>query len=125
VRWRKELADDVHEEGAAMMIQITHLGRCASWSKDDWLPVIAPSHVREPPCHAFPKSIEDWDIARVIVAYADAAERMKPGGLDGVEFECYGHLIDQFCRRPPTSARTNMAGQWKTACVSASRCSTR
>ena len=43
VRWLKELADDVHEKGAAVMIQITHLGRRTSWSKDDWLPVIAPS----------------------------------------------------------------------------------
>ena len=42
VRWLKELADDVHDKGAAVMIQITHLGRRTSWSKDDWLPVIAP-----------------------------------------------------------------------------------
>jgi NADPH-dependent 2,4-dienoyl-CoA reductase/sulfur reductase-like enzyme len=40
--------------------------------------------------------IEDWDITRIIQDYADAAERMKAAGLDGVEFECYGHLMDQF-----------------------------
>ena len=27
---------------------------------------------------------------------ADAAERMKEGGMDGVELEAYGHLMDQF-----------------------------
>jgi NADPH-dependent 2,4-dienoyl-CoA reductase/sulfur reductase-like enzyme len=32
----------------------------------------------------------------VINDFADAAERMKEAGLDGVEFECYGHLLDQF-----------------------------
>ena len=48
--------------------------------------------VREPAHRAFPKAMEDWDFARVIAAYADAAERVKAGGLDGVEFECYGHL---------------------------------
>ena len=55
VSWLNELADDVHDKGAAVMIQITHLGRRTSWSKDDWLPVIAPSHVREPAHRAFPK----------------------------------------------------------------------
>ena len=49
VPWLKELADDVHEKGAAVMIQITHLGRRTSWSKDDWLPVIAPSLCASPP----------------------------------------------------------------------------
>ena len=104
VPWLKELADDVHEKGAAVMIQITHLGRRTSWSKDDWLPVIAPSHIREPAHRAFPKAMEDWDFARVIGAYADAAERVKAGGLDGLEFECYGHLIDQFWS-PATNKR--------------------
>ncbi len=44
VRWLKELADDVHAHGAAVMVQVTHLGRRTSWSKADWLPVIAPSN---------------------------------------------------------------------------------
>jgi N-methyl-L-proline demethylase len=109
VRWLKELADDVHENGAAVMIQITHLGRRTSWSKDDWLPVIAPSNVREAAHRAFPKAMEDWDIARVIAAYADAAERVKAGGLDGIEFECYGHLIDQFWS-PATNRRADEYG---------------
>jgi N-methyl-L-proline demethylase len=109
VPWLKELADDVHEKGAAVMIQITHLGRRTSWSKDDWLPVIAPSHVREPAHRAFPKAMEDWDFDRVIAAYADAAERVKAGGLDGVEFECYGHLIDQFWS-PATNKRDDDYG---------------
>src|ERR1700758_4332957 len=39
VRWLGELTDDVHAHGAAVMIQITHLGRRTSWSKADWLPV--------------------------------------------------------------------------------------
>src|SRR5579871_3435828 len=109
VRWLRELADDVHDKGAAVMIQITHLGRRTSWSKDDWLPVIAPSPVREAAHRAFPKAMEDWDIARVIAAYADAAERVKSAGLDGLEFECYGHLIDQFWS-PATNKRDDEYG---------------
>ncbi len=96
VGWMKRLTDDCHEHGCAVMIQLTHLGRRTRWDKGDWLPVVAPGPAREPSHRAFPKVMEDWDIARVIEDYADAAERMKAAGLDGVEFECYGHLLDQF-----------------------------
>ena len=96
VPWMRRIADDCHEAGAAVMIQLTHLGRRTRWDKGDWLPTVAASHAREPSHRAFPKLIEDWDIARIITDYADAAERMKDAGLDGVEFECYGHLMDQF-----------------------------
>ncbi|MGO7373109.1 FAD-dependent oxidoreductase [Rhizobium ruizarguesonis] len=102
VPWIREMTDAVHEEGAAIMIQLTHLGRRTRWDKGDWLPVVAPSHQREASHRAFPKKLEDWDIERIIKDFADAAERMKAGGMDGVELEAYGHLIDQF-----TSPLTN------------------
>jgi N-methyl-L-proline demethylase len=96
VPWMKRLADDCHEAGAAVMIQLTHLGRRTRWDKGDWLPVLGAGPSREPSHRAFPKVIEDWDIARIIRDYGDAAERMAAAGLDGIEFECYGHLMDQF-----------------------------
>ncbi|TAU44620.1 N-methylproline demethylase (plasmid) [Rhizobium ruizarguesonis] len=102
VPWIREMTDAVHEEGAAIMIQLTHLGRRTRWDKGDWLPVVAPSHHREASHRSFPKKMEDWDIERIIKDFADAAERMKAGGMDGVELEAYGHLIDQF-----TSPLTN------------------
>jgi NADPH-dependent 2,4-dienoyl-CoA reductase/sulfur reductase-like enzyme len=40
--------------------------------------------------------MEDWDIERIIKDYADAAERMHAAGVDGLELEAYGHLMDQF-----------------------------
>jgi 2,4-dienoyl-CoA reductase-like NADH-dependent reductase (Old Yellow Enzyme family) len=109
VPWLRELADDVHAHGAAVMIQITHLGRRTSWSKEHWLPVIAPSPIREPAHRAFPKAMEDWDIARVTGHYADAAERCKAAGLDGLEIELYGHLLDQFWS-PATNKRDDGYG---------------
>ncbi len=96
VPWMKRLTDDCHDAGAAVMIQLTHLGRRTRWDKGDWLPVVAAGPAREPSHRAFPKVAEDWDISRIITDYADAAERMQAAGLDGVEFECYGHLMDQF-----------------------------
>jgi N-methyl-L-proline demethylase len=96
VPWLRKLTDEIHAHDCAVMIQLTHFGRRTGWNKGDWLPVVAPSHHREASHRAFPKLIEDWDIARIIKDYGDAAERMKAAGMDGIELECYGHLLDQF-----------------------------
>lgn len=109
VPWIRRLTDDVHEHGAACMIQLTHLGRRTGWGQDDWLPVLAPSPLREPAHRAIPKEAEDWDIERIVGRYADAAERMAVGGMDGIEIEAYGHLFDQFWS-PLTNQRTDEWG---------------
>lgn len=96
VKWMAELTDACHTHGAAVMIQLTHLGRRTRWDKADWLPVVAPTHMREPAHRAVPKLIEDWDIERITQNFADAAERMKAAGVDGVELESFGHLLSQF-----------------------------
>jgi 2,4-dienoyl-CoA reductase-like NADH-dependent reductase (Old Yellow Enzyme family)/thioredoxin reductase len=96
VPWMKRLTDDCQAAGAAVMIQLSHLGRRTRWDKGDWLPVVSSTAEREPAHRAFPKPAEDWDIARIIRDYADAAERMKDAGVDGIEFLCHGHLLDQF-----------------------------
>jgi 2,4-dienoyl-CoA reductase-like NADH-dependent reductase (Old Yellow Enzyme family) len=96
VPWMRQVVDSCHEHGCAVMIQLTHLGRRTGWNKGDWLPAVSPSHKREAAHRAFPKKLEDWDIVRIICDYADAAERMQAAGLDGIELQAYGHLMDQF-----------------------------
>ncbi len=96
VPWMKQLADECHEYGTAVMIQLTHLGRRTRWDKGDWLPSVSPAYVRETAHRGFTKKIEDWDIKRIVRDYAAAAERMKAAGLDGIELQAYGHLMDQF-----------------------------
>jgi 2,4-dienoyl-CoA reductase-like NADH-dependent reductase (Old Yellow Enzyme family) len=96
VPWLRDLADECHEHGAAVMIQLTHLGRRTRWDKGDWLPSLSSTGKHEPAHRAYPKKAEDWDIERIIADYADAAERMRAAGLDGLELEAYGHLLDQF-----------------------------
>lgn len=96
VPWIQNLTDACHDHGCAVMIQLTHLGRRTGWNKGDWLPSVSSSKHREPAHRAFPKLIEDWDIVRIISDFADAAERMKSGGMDGIELQVYGHLLDQF-----------------------------
>lgn len=96
VPWIRRLTDGCHEHGCAVMIQLTHLGRRTGWNKGDWLPSVSSSRHREPAHRAFPKLVEDWDIERIITDFADAAERMQAGGMDGIELQVYGHLLDQF-----------------------------
>ena len=96
IPWFQQLADRMHVHGAATMVQLTHLGRRTVWDDGDWLPTISSSSVREPAHRSFPKAMELADIRRVVSSYAEAARRCKEGGLDGLELEAYGHLIDQF-----------------------------
>jgi 2,4-dienoyl-CoA reductase-like NADH-dependent reductase (Old Yellow Enzyme family)/thioredoxin reductase len=96
VPWLRKLADECHQYDCAVMIQITHLGRRSHWGSNDWLPLLSASGKREPAHRGFPKQAEPWDIKRIISDYADAAERMKEAGLDGLEVQAYCHIIDQF-----------------------------
>ena len=109
VPWIREMTDELHEHGTAVMIQLSHLGRRTTYSKAEWLPVVAASPLAEPAHRAMPKEAEEWDLERIISDYADAAERMKAGGMDGLELECYGHFIDQFWS-PITNVREDEYG---------------
>jgi 2,4-dienoyl-CoA reductase-like NADH-dependent reductase (Old Yellow Enzyme family) len=93
----RKFAERVHGEGAALMCQISHMGRRTRWDSGDWLPPISSSPVREPEHRSFPKEMEDWDFERVIGDFGQAARRCRDGGLDGVELSfCGTHLIEQF-----------------------------
>jgi 2,4-dienoyl-CoA reductase-like NADH-dependent reductase (Old Yellow Enzyme family) len=99
----------VHRHGAALMCQITHLGRRGEPYASNWLPTIAPSPIRETLHRSFPKEMDEHDISRVAQAYGAAALRCKEGGLDGIEVLAGGHLIGQFLS-PKTNRRTDRFG---------------
>jgi 2,4-dienoyl-CoA reductase-like NADH-dependent reductase (Old Yellow Enzyme family) len=109
IPWFQTLSERVHAQGAGLMCQITHLGRRTYWNREDWLPTISPSPIREPAHRSFPKAMEHFDIHRVVQAYAEAARRCQEGGLDGVEIEAYGHLLDAFWS-PATNRREDEYG---------------
>jgi 2,4-dienoyl-CoA reductase-like NADH-dependent reductase (Old Yellow Enzyme family)/thioredoxin reductase len=93
----RQFADRVHRHGAALMIQLTHMGRRTKWDLENWLPVVSASATREPAHRSIAKEMESADFIRIIRAFADAARRCKEGGLDGLEVSCaHGHLVDQF-----------------------------
>ena len=110
VPWIKKLTNTIHDHDCKIMIQLTHLGRRTSWSKGDWLPSLSSGKHREPAHKAFPKVMESWDIERIIKEYGDAAERMKEGGMDGIELEGQGHLIGQYLSPLTNELRTEYGG---------------
>lgn len=105
----QRFSERVHKHGAALMCQITHLGRRGEPYASNWLPTIAPSPIRETLHRSFPKEMDEHDISRVAQAYGAAALRCKEGGLDGIEVLAGGHLIGQFLS-PKTNRRTDRFG---------------
>jgi len=97
VPYLKEFSERIHQHGAALWCQITHMGRRSRWDTGDWLPPVAPSRVREPENRSFPKEMEESDIVRIINDFGQAAGRCKEGGLDGVELAySSSQLVAQF-----------------------------
>lgn len=92
----RRFSERIHSHGAALMCQLTHLGRRGDAYAEPWLPMIAPSPVRETLHRAIPQAIADADIKRVIGDFGRAARRCLDGGLDGLETLAGGHLIGQF-----------------------------
>ncbi len=109
IPYLQQFSERVHKHGAAIMCQITHLGRRGEPYAGHWLPTIGPSPIRETLHRSFPKEMDGDDIARVVAAYGQAARRCKEGGLDGVESLGNSHLIGQFLS-PVTNKRTDGYG---------------
>ncbi len=90
------MVERIHRHGAAVMSQLTHMGRRNVSNDGDWLPTVAPSPVREPMHRSWPKEAEKSDIRRIVADFGAAASRARAGGLDGIELCATSHLIDQF-----------------------------
>ena len=105
----QRFSERIHAQGAALMCQVTHLGRRGDPHADNWLPTIGPSPIRETLHRSFPKEMDRHDIDRIVKAYGAAARRCKDGGLDGIETLASSHLIGQFLS-PYTNTRTDEFG---------------
>lgn len=105
----QRFSERMHAQGAALMCQISHLGRRGDPYAGDWLTTIAPSPIRETLHRSIPKEMDEHDIDRIVKAYAAAALRCREGGLDGIETLSGGHLIGQFLS-PSMNRRTDRFG---------------
>lgn len=110
IPYYQKIADAVHAHGAKIFTQLTHMGRRNRSDTEKWLPLVAPSQIREPYHREIPHELEKEDIQRIVRAFGQAVRRAKEGGLDGVEISCaHNHLIDQFWS-PRTNRRTDEYG---------------
>ena len=105
----QSLSERIHAQGAALMCQITHLGRRGDSTADNWLPTLAPSPVRETLHRSIPREIDEHDIKRIVKSFGEAARRCYEGGLDGLETHAGGHLIGQFLS-PDINRRSDKYG---------------
>lgn len=103
------MVERIHRHGAAIMSQLTHMGRRNVSNDGAWLPTVGPSPIREPMHRGWPKELDHADIGRIVGDFADAAERARAAGLDGVELCATSHLLDQFWT-PLANRRTDRYG---------------
>jgi N-ethylmaleimide reductase len=105
--WRL-VTDAVHRANGLIFLQLWHVGRIShsSFHPDEGLPV-APSSVKPTgevliadwtmAPYETPRALETDEIPGVIAQYAEAAQRAKDAGFDGVEVHgANGYLLDQF-----------------------------
>ncbi|WP_421926767.1 FAD-dependent oxidoreductase [Neoaquamicrobium sediminum] len=92
----RAFSERIHRHGAAVMCQISHVGRRANATVGAWLPALGPSHSREDYNRNFAHEMDRHDIARIVRDFGQAARRARDGGLDGIETMTGGHLIGQF-----------------------------
>ncbi|MFM0627574.1 FAD-dependent oxidoreductase [Paraburkholderia xenovorans] len=105
----RHFSERVHAHGAALMCQITHLGRRGDPYAEPWLPMLAPSPRRETLHRAIPQAMNEHDIKRIVADFGHAARRCLEGGLDGLETHAGGHLIGQFLN-PAVNLRSDRYG---------------
>ena len=105
----REFARRIHRHGAALMCQISHMGRRTSWDSGDWFATVAPSVIRDPSHHSMPRVVGSRDILRITKDFGRAAKRCKDGNLDGCEVLATTHLLGQFLS-PLSNQRTDDYG---------------
>ena len=121
----KRIVDFVHDQGAAIGIQLAHAGRKASsplpflktpdaeqkarHSYEDWQPV-APSALPHDANAKVPHALTLSEIADIRQAFVDAAVRAEMAGFDVAELHfAHGYLMNQFLS-PLANTRTDAYG---------------
>ncbi|HYM70759.1 MAG TPA: NADH:flavin oxidoreductase/NADH oxidase [bacterium] len=115
------IAAFVTSQGAAAGIQLAHAGRKASTARPwegggaltdeqgGWTPV-GPSAIPFSDAYPTPREMSEGDIAGVVRAFADAAERSRRAGFQVIELHAaHGYLMHEFLS-PLSNHRTDRYG---------------
>ncbi|MFY9327174.1 MAG: FAD-dependent oxidoreductase [Georgfuchsia sp.] len=106
----RDIADAVHRYGTKFLIQLSHPGVHRVPSEDHH-PLVAPSQVPgEEDAFHFPREVTVEDLSVIADKFADAAERAKRAGVDGIEIQgAHGYLLWSFIT-PTMNKRTDQYG---------------
>lgn len=91
----RELTEVVHQRGAKAALQLHHPGAVGSSSVTN-RQTVAPSAI---PYRGYelPRALTEAEIAQLVMKYAQAADRAKRAGFDGVEIHsAHGYLLCEF-----------------------------
>lgn len=90
----QEMTDAVHQAGGKIFLQLAHAGGSAGNPETAMGPSsFSPNPGKIPPC----REMSVADIAALIKRFADAAERARIAGFDGVQIHAaHGYCISQF-----------------------------
>jgi 2,4-dienoyl-CoA reductase-like NADH-dependent reductase (Old Yellow Enzyme family) len=105
----RQLTKMVHDIGCKIILQVAYGGSNTYYNvgeREIWGPSEVPHEVHG----VTPKEMTKEDIKTLINAYADAVERAKSSGFDGVEYHAaHGYLLSQFLS-PYYNKRTDEYG---------------
>ncbi len=112
----------IEEHGAVPAMQLAHAGRKAStavpWmggaalseSEQGWRPIFAPSAIPFSPKSITPEPLDNAEIARIVQAFGEAAQRAREAGARIVEVHAaHGYLLHEFLS-PLSNTRTDCYG---------------
>jgi len=91
----KEMTDAVHKAGGKIVVQLAHAGHFAVKALTRQTPhvVSAIEGLSKSPRHELTKE----DIQKLVITFAEAAQRAKSAGFDGVQIHsAHGYLLSQF-----------------------------
>lgn len=104
----KEFTDAIHACGAAIGIELMHLGRQGG-EIPGYRPV-APSPIPWSPQEEVPRELTTAEVDDLVEKFADGARRAREAGFDMVELHaCHGYLLSGFLS-PHTNKRTDKYG---------------
>jgi 2,4-dienoyl-CoA reductase-like NADH-dependent reductase (Old Yellow Enzyme family) len=90
------LVEVVHKHGAKIVAQLNHCGRQSDPKVIGHTP-LGPSPVRDKRTKVKPRQMKQKEIEQIIVAFGNAARRVKEAGFDGVQIHAaHGYLVNQF-----------------------------
>ena len=110
IPYLQQFSERIHGHGAKLMIQMAFMGKKIQWDQGEWFIPLGPSRPRERWHAQYAKEVEDWDIARIVRAFGQAARRAKQGGLDGCEISAHANQILDVFWSPRHNRRTDKYG---------------